>query len=147
MLKKLNLPSYDLQIKPVDDKFMIFDVLRKKYITLTEEEWVRQNLIHFLMNEKGISRALIKVESGTHYNRRIKRTDILVFSNKGKPELVLECKAPHIKINEDVLFQASVYAKSLKAKFIGVSNGMNHYFWQIDREKGEIRQLHDFPEI
>ena len=147
MFEKLNLPVYDLQIKAVEDKFMIFDVLRKKYITLTEEEWVRQNFIHFLIKEKHISKSLIKVESGTHYNRRLKRSDILVFSNLGAPTLLIECKAAHVPINEEVLFQASVYGKALKASFIGITNGLKHYFWSVDQKAGTIKQLNDFPGI
>jgi len=147
MFEKLNLPVFDLQIMPLDDKFMIFDVLRKKYITLTEEEWVRQNFIHFLIKEKRIARSLIKIESGTRYNRRLKRSDILVYSNSGDPILLVECKAPHVPINEEVLFQASIYGKALNTAFIGVTNGLKHYFWQVDQKGGTIRQLKDFPEI
>ena len=147
MFKKLNLPEYDIKLKTVDGKLMIFDVLRKKYLKLTEEEWVRQNFVHFLITEKRISKSMIKVESGTTYNRRLKRTDILIYSNSGNAAMVIECKAPDIPINEKVLFQASIYGKTLKVAYLGVTNGLKHYFWEIDHKLNSISQLNAFPDI
>ena len=145
MIKNLNFPSFNFRIEKSNDKLMIFDVLRKKSVTLTPEEWVRQHMIRYLIEYRGYPKAMIKVESGLKYDKLQKRSDILVYDNQGNPFLVIECKSPEMKIDKKVLHQVAAYSKSLKVKYIGVSNGMNHYCWTIDQEKRTTQNLGDFP--
>lgn len=146
MLKKLNFPVFDFQIKTVEGKLMIFDGLRKKFVRLTSEEWVRQHMLLFLLQNKKYPRALIKVESGLKYNKLNKRSDILTYDNAGQPFLVIECKSPDISLDENVMYQVSAYAKSLDVKYIGVTNGLDHYFWEVEKSSGNTVALSDFPE-
>ena len=145
MTKNLNFPSFDFRIEKVDDKLMIFDVLRKKSVTLTPEEWVRQHMIRYLIEYRNYPKSMIKVESGLKYDKLKKRSDILVYGTQGEPFLVIECKSPDIKIDAQVLSQVAAYSKSLKVKYIGVTNGLNHYCWSIDQEARTTENLGDFP--
>ena len=146
MFKKLNFPDFDFQIKTVEDKLMIFDGLRKKFVRLTSEEWVRQHMLLFLLECKKYPKSLIKVESGLKYNKLNKRSDILTYDNTGQPFLVIECKSPEISLDKNVLYQVSAYAKSLEVKYIGVTNGLDHYFWELDINSENTVALRDFPE-
>ncbi len=147
MFKKLNFPDYPFNIQRVDDKLMIFDQLRKKFIRLTEEEWVRQHMVSYLIRERKIPAGLIRIESGLKYEKLKKRTDILVYNRKGLPYLVIECKSTKIVISQEVVFQAGIYAKSLQVLYIGVTNGLNHFFWKVDHEEGKTYILSEFPEF
>ena len=93
---KLNLPDFDYKLKKAEGKVWIFDVIRKKYLVLTPEEWVRQHVVHFLITHKKYPKALIKLEGGLNYNQLQKRSDIVVFDREGKPWMIMECKAPAI---------------------------------------------------
>jgi type I site-specific restriction endonuclease len=147
MYKKLNFPDYPFKIQRIDDKLMIFDQLRKKFVRLTEEEWVRQHMISYMVRERNIPAGLIRVESGLKYEKLKKRTDILVYDRNGMPYLVIECKSPRILLASEVLFQAGIYAKSLKVSYIGVTNGLNHFFWKVNFEQGSTSILSEFPEF
>jgi hypothetical protein len=144
-MKKLNLPSYDPKVKTIDDKVKIFDPIRKKYVVLTPEEWVRQHFLHFLINYHEYPGALIKVESGLDYNKRMKRSDIIIYNRKGGVFLIVECKAPDMKINRKCLEQAGIYGKSLKPEYLCITNGLQHYFWKMDYEIGKSVQIEDVP--
>lgn len=109
----------------MDKGTCIFDVIRKKYIVLTPEEWVRQHFIHFLINSYKYPKSLMKVESGLKYNNLQKRSDIQVYTRKGHPFLVVECKASNVKLDSKVIDQAALYNKSIGADYIIVTNGMN----------------------
>jgi hypothetical protein len=122
----LNLPTFDYKLKKADGKVWIFDIIRKKYIVLTPEEWVRQHFIHYIISELQYPKALIKVEGGLTYNQLAKRSDIVVFDRQGQPWMVIECKAPELKLSETTLHQASAYNASLRAKYLTVSNGLMH---------------------
>lgn len=124
---KLNLPPYQLRIKDGGDRTMIFDSIRKKFVVLTPEEWVRQNFIMFLIQEKGIPASLISVEKGLTVNKTQKRTDIVVFDRNGHPALIVECKAPSVKVTQAVFDQIARYNLTLKGRFLVVTNGMEHY--------------------
>lgn len=145
MMPVLNFPRYDFRIKSSESKFMIFDQLRKKYVQLTDEEWVRQHMVRYLITEKKISRSLIRCESGLMYAKRKKRTDILVYDRNGKPFMVIECKAPNINLSRDVLFQAGTYGKSIRAEYLGVTNGLQHFFWKVNYVSGEIIPQKEIP--
>lgn len=109
----------------MDKGTCIFDVIRKKYIVLTPEEWVRQHFIHFLINSYKYPKSLMKVESGLKYNNLQKRSDIQVYTRKGHPFLIVECKASNVKLDSKVIDQAALYNKSIGADYIIVTNGMN----------------------
>jgi type I site-specific restriction-modification system R (restriction) subunit len=113
-MKKLNLPAYNFKFKTVNQKTQIFDSIRKKYIALTPEEWVRQNFICFLVEEKKYPASLIAVESGLKYLSQKKRTDIVIYSNVGKPIVIVECKAPEVAIKEETFEQISRYNSTFK---------------------------------
>ncbi|MDR1112643.1 MAG: type I restriction enzyme HsdR N-terminal domain-containing protein [Bacteroidales bacterium] len=121
----------------------IFDPVRRKWVRQTEEELVRQHFIHFLITEKKISKSHISVEKQITVNGLSKRYDIVVYDSTGKPEMVIECKAPHIKITQKVMEQAGRYNSTLKAPIIGITNGLEHRFFRIDFESGAI---HFIPE-
>src|SRR5688572_11754365 len=137
----LNLPSFEYQLRKENDKVLIFDILRKKYLVLTPEEWVRQHFIHHLINDMKYPRSLIKLEGGLSYNTLAKRSDIVVFDREGKPWMVVECKAPDQPINDSTLRQASMYNKKLLAPYLTVSNGMTTFFFRIDWENESTSQL------
>lgn len=142
---QLNLPTFDYKLKKVDGKVWIFDMIRKKYIVLTPEEWVRQHFIHHLINNFRYPKALLKVEGGLVYNQLQKRSDIIVFDRQGKPWMVVECKSPALNLSENTLSQAAVYNSTLKAKFITVTNGIVHYCSSINWEEGKTNLLDSLP--
>ena len=124
-MDNLNLPRFDIQVKETEKGTVIFDIIRKKYIVLTPEEWVRQHLVNYLINHKGYPKSLIKVESGLKYNRLQKRSDVLVFDRMGKPFLLVECKSSKVKINQEAIYQGAAYNKTIGAQFLLVTNGLN----------------------
>ena len=142
-MKKLNLPEFPAKVKQVDGKVMIFDIIRKKHVQLTPEEWVRQNFINFLINFLDYPKSLIKVESGLRYNRLLKRSDILVFNRDAEPLLLVECKSPDSKITQNVVDQAAVYNRSLKAGYLLVTNGIQHLCWKISENGNQL--LEEIP--
>jgi hypothetical protein len=141
----LNLPSYAYKIKKEDDKIWIFDVLRKKYVILTPEEWVRQHFVNYLMVDLRYPRALIKVEGGLTYNQLQKRSDIVVFDREGKPWMIIECKSADFKLSAQTLRQASVYNATLKAKYLVVTNGLSHFYFETDWNSGQANSLQAMP--
>lgn len=144
-MTNLNIPPFDYKIKKSDEKLLIFDMLRKKYVVLTPEEWVRQHFIHFLINQYHYPKALIKVESGLQYHQRQKRTDIQVFDREGQLFMIIECKAPHIPLNQQVFEQAAQYNKVLKAPFITITNGVLWYACSTDWNTMTVQFLEDIP--
>jgi hypothetical protein len=144
-MHKLNLPAFDYKFRNADGKVWIFDVIRKKYMVLTPEEWVRQHFVHYMINDLNYPRSLIKVEGGLKYNTLSKRSDIVVFDREGKPWMIVECKSPDIVINEVTARQASVYNASLRAKFIAISNGILHYCCRINRDENTVEILSALP--
>jgi hypothetical protein len=142
---KLNLPDFDYKLKKADGKIWIFDVIRKKYLVLTPEEWVRQHFVHFVMNDFKYPKSLIKIEGGLRYNQLQKRTDILIFDREAKPWMVIECKSPELRLSETTLQQASVYNATLKAKFLTVTNGLQYFCSATDWIEGKVSLLDKLP--
>ncbi|MGB5363475.1 MAG: type I restriction enzyme HsdR N-terminal domain-containing protein [Aureibaculum sp.] len=128
----LNLPKVEFKIKSNENKQFIFDIIRKKYVTLNPEEWVRQHILHYLTTNKNYPKSLIAVEKQMTVNNLKKRFDILVFNNKGLPEIIVECKAPDTHITQDVFDQIARYNLKLNAEYLMVSNGLKHYFCKLD---------------
>jgi Type I restriction enzyme R protein N terminus (HSDR_N) len=144
-MDKLSLPVFDINIKEYDGKTVIFDIIRKKYLVLTPEEWVRQHFVHFLINHLGYTKALIGVEQGLKYNTLQKRTDIIVYDRLGKPLVLVECKEPSHRLNQKVMEQAMMYNKTLAAPYIIVSNGIDHSCMHVHPEKKKVEFLKEIP--
>jgi hypothetical protein len=143
---KLNLPTYNFKFKSKENKTLIFDKLRKKYMVLTPEEWVRQHFVHFLIDKKNYPTSLIALEKQLTINNRKKRTDILVFNTEGTPEIIVECKAPSIKITQDTFDQIARYNLKLKANFLIVTNGLDHFYCKMDFENETYIFLKEIPD-
>ena len=141
----LNLPQVEFKIKSNENKQFIFDIIRKKYVTLNPEEWVRQHILHYLTTNKNYPKSLIAVEKQMTVNNLKKRFDILVFNNKGLPEIIVECKAPDTNITQDVFDQIARYNLKLNAEYLMVSNGLQHYFCKLDTINERYIFLEDIP--
>ncbi len=141
----LNLPTIDLKLTREDNKVFVFDIFRKKKILLTPEEWVRQHFAYYLTTHLNYPKSLMRLESGLRYNKLAKRSDIVVYNRQSDPFILVECKSYHQKLNQKVLDQVSLYNQTLKAKYLAVSNGLQHYFFEIDFNRGDFRQLNQLP--
>ena len=141
MYPQLNFPLTQLKLKHKS----VWDILQKKYVNLTPEEWVRQHMIHFLINEKGYSKNLMQSEYTVKYNNQNKRCDIVVFNNKLEPVIIVECKAPHITLNENTFFQIAKYYATLKAPLLVLSNGIQHIHAIIDNNTAAVNFLENLP--
>ncbi len=128
-----------------DGKTEVFDIARSKWIPLTEEEKVRQFLIHFLVENRQVPLSHISVERQITVNGLTKRYDLVVFGTDGAPRLVIECKAPHIELTQSVVEQVGRYNKTLRAPFIGVSNGRQQIYFSINFETEEIQFVPEIP--
>jgi hypothetical protein len=144
-MHELELPRYHIAVKTENGKTLILDIIRKKYVVLTPEEWVRQHFIHFLINEKKVPATLIAVEKSLMLNRLGKRTDIVVYNNKLQPLLIIECKAPEIKITQETFDQIARYNMTINAHYLIVTNGLQHFTCIIDHEKQAYTFLPDIP--
>lgn len=144
-MQALNLPDFDCDLRKMAENTTIFDSIRKKHLILTPEEWVRQHFVNYLVNHLDYPKSLIKLEGGLSFNSLKKRSDILVYNREGKPFMLIECKASHIKIEQKVFVQASVYNKSIKARYIVISNGMQHFCCEINQESNSYKFLQEIP--
>jgi hypothetical protein len=144
-VQDLNFPSYTFRLKNSENNIHIFDVIRKKFVLLQPEEWVRQHCIHFLTNEKKYPISLINVEKVVHINGLNKRYDVVVYNPDGSIHLIIECKAPKVKISQSAFDQIARYNLALKASFLMVTNGLNHYFCTMDHNLGTYNFLKDLP--
>jgi type I site-specific restriction endonuclease len=142
---KLNLPSFEFSLKHDGDRVLIFDSLRKRHVALTPEEWVRQHFIHYLVHHRKYPRSLIKVEGGLTFNTLQKRSDIVVFDRTGSPWMVIECKAPDLKLSERTVLQATTYNHTLRARYVVVTNGMSHICCEIDWANSGSVVMTDMP--
>lgn len=145
-MQKLNFPEYDFRIsKDEDGKTYIFDPLRKKDLLLTPEEWVRQHVLHYLMSEKAFPASLISTEAGVKVNRLSRRYDALIYTRKGEAYMLVECKAPSVKINQEVFDQIIAYNRSIKAPYLLISNGLKHFCCQFDQTSHQYVFLPEIP--
>ena len=145
-MQQLNLPQYKFKLKSNENKTLIFDKVRKKYFVLTPEEWVRQHYISFLIEEKKYPVSLIAIEKQLTINGLKKRSDILIFNTNGKPEIIVECKAPSVKITQETFDQIARYNLKLKANYLVVTNGLQHIFCKIDTETESYIFLPEIPD-
>ena len=144
-MQQLNFPSYNFRFKNSENKVSIFDTIRKKFILLTPEEWVRQNTIQFLLQEKNYPKSYLNIEKLIKINDISKRYDIVVFQPDGTIFLLIECKAPEVKITQETFDQIARYNLTLKAQYLMVTNGLNHYFCQMDFVNETYIFLNDLP--
>jgi len=135
MLQPLNLPPYPFKITDENGQLFLFDEIRKKEVVLTPEEWVRQHFVQYLIREKNYPRSLIRLEGGLLLHGRARRSDIVVFNNQGEKVLMVECKAPSVKITQSVFDQIARYNMVHRIRLLAVTNGLQHYYCRIDHEK------------
>ncbi len=129
---QLNLPAGNIRVKKNNDRLQVFDIQRKKWVSLTPEEWVRQQFIHYLINFKGIPTALLAIEVQITQHGMKKRCDAILYNMESQPLVLIEFKAPNIPITQATIDQTAVYNQSLNVPFFIVSNGMEHLFCFID---------------
>ena len=141
----LNLPQANVSLKKDNGKVWIFDIIRKKYVVLTPEEWVRQHFLHMLIDRHGYPKSLFKIESSLKYNRLQKRSDILVHDRTGKPWMLIECKSPELKLTQKAFNQVAVYNMSVGAKYLVVTNGMAVFCCMAPQPGEEAIYLKDLP--
>jgi Type I restriction enzyme R protein N terminus (HSDR_N) len=144
-LKQLNLPQYSFTIHGKNGNKMILDQLRRKYVKLTPEEWVRQNFVQYLINEGKYPPGLIGIEVLFRYNKLKKRVDILVHDRSGQPIMIVECKSPEVEIDEKVFEQIATYDMKYKVPYLIVTNGMHHYACKMNHQELKYEYLLVIP--
>lgn len=144
-MQKLNFPSFNFRFKNSEKKVAIFDEIRKKFILLTPEEWVRQHVIHYFLEEKKYPISLINVEKLLKINGLSKRYDVVVYNSDGSILILVECKAPEIKINQSTFDQIAIYNMTLKSNYLMLTNGYNHYFCKMDFENKKYTFMSELP--
>ncbi len=146
-MRPLNFPKYDFRFKNSENKVLIFDVIRKKFVVLQPEEWVRQNTLQHLLLDKNYPQSHINVEKELRIGELRKRYDIVVFNADGTIEILVECKSPDIKISQGVFDQIARYNLQLKANFLMVTNGLEHFYCKMDFEKEKYTFLRFIPDF
>ena len=147
VMQKLNLPEFSFRIKTEEGKLFIFDSLRKKFVRLTPEEWVRQNFVRFLIDYKKFSSSLIAVEALVKVNNNPQRADMVVYNRSGLPLLIAEFKAPEVKISQQTFDQIVRYNMQLQVSFLVVSNGMDHFCCKINYAENSYAFLPEVPDF
>jgi predicted type IV restriction endonuclease len=145
-LKPLKLPPCSLRIKEGPGGRLVYDSLRKKYVTLTPEEWVRQHFVNYLTSCLGYPAGLIQVEASFRLNSMLRRADILVCDRAGQPALIVECKAPQIRITQDVFDQVINYNFNYGVEYLVVTNGIKHFAGRVDRQGHKFVLLDHIPD-
>ncbi|MEX8548634.1 MAG: type I restriction enzyme HsdR N-terminal domain-containing protein [Mucilaginibacter sp.] len=150
LLCPLNLPPYPFQITERNNKFFLFDEIRKKTLLITPEEWVRQHFIQYLILQKKYPKSLIQLEGGLKLNGQSKRSDILIFNSRGEKILLVECKAPSVKITQAAFDQIARYNIVHRVPLLAVTNGLEHFYCQIDFEQEKyffVDKLPDYEDL
>lgn len=145
-MKQLQFPTYSFRFKNSENKVAIFDEIRKKFIIITPEEWVRQHVVQFLLQDKKYPKSHINVEKLLKINDLNKRYDVVVYNPDGSILILVECKAPEIKISQHTFDQIARYNMTLNAEYLMVTNGLNHYFCKMDYESEKYDFLSELPE-
>ncbi len=146
-MQPLNFPKYSFRIKSSENRLHIFDVIRKKFVLLQAEEWVRQHTIHFLLETKKYPKSLINVEKQLVVNQLKKRYDIVVFKPNGNIQILVECKAPDVKVAQTTFDQIAQYNYLLKSNYLMVTNGIDHFYCETDIENEKYRFLKEIPDF
>ncbi len=145
-MTRLNLPPFEIKLRGTKAQPQIFDILRKKYIALTPEEWVRQHFVHFLVEHKGYPASLMANEIQLKVGEKTLRADSVLYSRDLKPRMIIEYKAPHIPITQKVFDQISIYNMLLHVDYLVVSNGLQHYICKMDYNDKKYLFLEDIPD-
>ena len=145
-MKRLNFPVFKHRFKNSENKTYIFDIIRKKFVHLTSEEWVRQNTVHFFIHTKKYPISLINVEKKIIVNKISKRFDIIIFNSKGLIEILIECKSSSVKINQKVFDQIALYNMTANSKYLMLTNGLDHYFCFINFKLKSYKFLKNIPD-
>ena len=143
---RLNLPPYPIKIQEKGEKRQIFDFLRRKWVALTPEEWVRQHFTHFLVEQKNYPQTLLANEVELRIGEKRLRCDTLLYNKELRPRMIIEYKAPTIQIQQKTFDQISVYNLLLKVDYLVVSNGLRHYCCKMDYERQSYQFLEDIPD-
>jgi hypothetical protein len=146
-MELLNFPKFNFRVKNTENQLRIFDIVRKKFVVLQPEEWVRQHVVHYLSIEKNYPLSHINVERQLTINGLKKRYDVIVYNSDGSIEVLVECKAPNITIDQNTFDQVARYNLITDAKYLMVTNGLEHYYCQMDRENEKYRFLKDIPDF
>lgn len=144
-MQKLEFPAYEFRLKNSENKPYIFDPIRKKFVRLTPEEWVRQHVLQFLMNSKKYPQSLISVEKEILVGNTKKRYDIVIFNSDGSIFLLVECKSPKIKITQHTFDQIARYNLQLKGQLLMVTNGLTHYYCAMDFKQERYAFMKEIP--
>jgi hypothetical protein len=144
-MNRLNLPEYNIKIAEKNGKNVIFDILRRKYVALTPEEWVRQHFVHFIIEKKGYPQTLLANEVELKIGNKSLRCDSILYNRNMQPKMIIEYKAPTIELQQKVFNQISTYNLLLKVDYLIVSNGMQHYCCKMDYENHKYVFLEDIP--
>lgn len=145
-MKPLKLPPCSLRIKEGKGSRLIYDSLRRKYVTLTPEEWVRQHFVYYLIEHLGYPSGLISIEASFRLHSMVRRADILVHDRAGEPVMIVECKAPEVKISQEVFDQVINYNFSYGVRYLVVTNGVTHFAGKIDKEAHTFTLLDHIPD-
>lgn len=146
-MRPLNFPTYGFRLKNSENNTHIYDAIRKKFVVLQPEEWVRQHVLKYLMLDKNYPKSLINVEKQLAINQLRKRYDIVVFKPDGRIAILVECKAPEIGITQQTFDQIARYNVQLKADYLMLTNGLEHYYCQMDFDSEKYRFLTDIPDF
>ena len=142
---EINLPPYEIKLREQDGKRQIFDFLRRKYVSLTPEEWVRQHFVNYLLNHKGYPKGLLANEVELRVGEKKLRCDTLLYNKGLQPQMIIEYKAPDIELTQRVFDQITVYNFLLRVDYLVVSNGLQHYCCRMDYEHQSYTFLQDIP--
>ena len=146
-MQVLNFPAYDFRFKNTENKVYIFDVVRKKFVVLQPEEWVRQHVVHYLIFEKNYPLSLINVEKQLKVNNLKRRYDIVVFQPNGSIQILIECKAPEVNITQITFDQIARYNMQLQSDYLMVTNGLHHFYCEIDHNQEKYTFLENIPDF
>lgn len=141
---ELSLPAFEYKVRKQNGLPVIYDVIRKKYVALTPEEWVRQHIIHFLIEHRSYPASLIAVEKEIDLYGLRRRFDLVCYDRKGDPYLIIECKAPSVELSQKVFDQVFGYNLIMAARYIAVTNGIKHYCGSVD-EGRNFSFLNEIP--
>jgi len=145
-MQKIHFPAYDFRYKSKENQRYVFDIIRKKFVVLTPEEWVRQHALWYLISDKHYPASLVNVEKKLVVGQMTKRYDIAVYDNSGRLSLLVECKRPDVPVTQYTFDQAARYNMVLEAPFLWLTNGLTHYYCHVDTVNKKYDFLKEIPE-
>ena len=147
MIVPLNLPQANLKLSKKNEQLFVWCIVRKKTLILTPEEWVRQHVIHFLINQKNVPLGLISSELGIQIHQLNRRCDLVIYGKDQSAKLLVECKAPEVKLSQNTLHQIAHYNATLNVDYLWVTNGIEHALYFIDRNNNQIQILNELQDF